>query len=93
MNAYSRYLDGYGHVSDIVNNYEYISFNFGPTLAELDGVTHHGQARISGSLRLMQNEQRPSRTRQRHSAGIQPYDPASGIQEEILRMQIAWGSP
>lgn len=31
-NAHSRYLDAFGHVSDIVNNYEYISFNFGPTL-------------------------------------------------------------
>lgn len=31
-NAFSRYLDGFGHVRDIVNNYEYISFNFGPTL-------------------------------------------------------------
>ncbi|OHD30339.1 MAG: hypothetical protein A2Y31_13080 [Spirochaetes bacterium GWC2_52_13] len=31
-NAFSRYLDGYGHVRDIVNNYEYISYNFGPTL-------------------------------------------------------------
>lgn len=31
-NAFSRYLDGFGHIRDIVNNYEYISFNFGPTL-------------------------------------------------------------
>ncbi|MGI6466362.1 MAG: DUF3536 domain-containing protein [Sphaerochaetaceae bacterium] len=31
-NAFSRYLDRYGLVRDIVNNYEYISFNFGPTL-------------------------------------------------------------
>jgi len=31
-NAFSRYLDGYGHIRAIVNNYEYISFNFGPTL-------------------------------------------------------------
>ena len=27
-NAYSRYLDGYGQIREIVNNYEYISFNF-----------------------------------------------------------------
>jgi len=33
-NAFSRYLDGYGHIRDIVNNYEFISFNFGPTLMQ-----------------------------------------------------------
>lgn len=38
-NAFSRYLDGFGHVRDIVNNYEYISFNFGPTL--LSWLEHH----------------------------------------------------
>lgn len=31
-NAYSRYLDANGRVRTIVNNYEHISFNFGPTL-------------------------------------------------------------
>ncbi|MGM0607026.1 MAG: DUF3536 domain-containing protein [Candidatus Muiribacteriota bacterium] len=31
-NAYSKYLDGYGRILDIKNNYENLSFNFGPTL-------------------------------------------------------------
>lgn len=31
-NARSRRLDGYGRVTSLVNNYEHISFNFGPTL-------------------------------------------------------------
>jgi len=31
-NAFARILDGDGYITDIVRNYEYISFNFGPTL-------------------------------------------------------------
>ncbi len=31
-NSYSRVLDNNGKIIDIINNYEYISFNFGPTL-------------------------------------------------------------
>lgn len=31
-NAVSRIVDGAGRITGIVNNYEYISFNFGPTL-------------------------------------------------------------
>ncbi len=31
-NGHSRRLDGYGRISRIINNYEWISFNFGPTL-------------------------------------------------------------
>ena len=31
-NAASRILDRSGRIEDIINNYEYISFNFGPTL-------------------------------------------------------------
>jgi alpha-amylase/alpha-mannosidase (GH57 family) len=31
-NARSRRLDGYGRILTLVNNYEHISFNFGPTL-------------------------------------------------------------
>ena len=33
-NAYSRVLDEYGRITDIVNNYKYLSFNFGPTLLD-----------------------------------------------------------
>ncbi len=31
-NCYSRILDNKGKIFDIINNYQYISFNFGPTL-------------------------------------------------------------
>ena len=31
-NAYARRIDGQGRIIEIVNNYEGISFNFGPTL-------------------------------------------------------------
>lgn len=31
-NAFSRYLDSEAHVKKIINNYKYMSFNFGPTL-------------------------------------------------------------
>ncbi len=31
-NASSRVLDDFGHIEAVINNYEYISFNFGPTL-------------------------------------------------------------
>jgi alpha-amylase/alpha-mannosidase (GH57 family) len=33
-NAFARILDDDGRILDIVNNYEFISFNFGPTLLE-----------------------------------------------------------
>ncbi len=33
-NAASRVLDSAGRIIDIINNYEYISFNFGPTLLQ-----------------------------------------------------------
>jgi hypothetical protein len=33
-NAYSRILDSNGHIKEIINNYKYISFNFGPTLLD-----------------------------------------------------------
>jgi alpha-amylase/alpha-mannosidase (GH57 family) len=43
-NAFARVLDGYGRIERIVNNYQHISFNFGPTLiswiAEHDEVTY-----------------------------------------------------
>lgn len=31
-NTHSRYLNGYGQVLSMTNNYKYLSFNFGPTL-------------------------------------------------------------
>ena len=45
-NARSRRLDGYGRILTLVNNYEHISFNFGPTLMDWFERRHpdlHGQ--------------------------------------------------
>jgi alpha-amylase/alpha-mannosidase (GH57 family) len=45
-NARSRRLDGYGRILRLVNNYEHISFNFGPTLLDWIEKRHpmlHGQ--------------------------------------------------
>ncbi len=33
-NAYSRLLDRFGRITSLVNNYEYMSYNFGPTLLD-----------------------------------------------------------
>ncbi|MFA7539290.1 MAG: glycoside hydrolase, partial [Sphaerochaetaceae bacterium] len=38
-NAFSRYLNSQGQIEEIINNYQYISFNFGPTL--LKWIAHH----------------------------------------------------
>jgi len=39
-NAYSRMLDKHGMITGVTNNYEYLSFNFGPTLVSWLS-THH----------------------------------------------------
>ena len=39
-NAFARIFDGYARIERIVNNFERISFNFGPTL--LSTVIHRG---------------------------------------------------
>ena len=88
MNAYSRYLDGYGHVSDIVNNYEYISFNFGPTLLNWM-ATHHGR-----TYKRIIEADRTSKDRLGHGNAIaQVYNhtilPLASRRDS--RMQIAWG--
>ncbi len=88
MNAYSRYLDGYGHVSDIVNNYEYISFNFGPTLLNWMAA-HHGR-----TYKRIIEADRTSRDRLGHGNAIaQVYNhtilPLASRRDS--KMQIAWG--
>lgn len=87
-NAFSRYLDGYGHIRDIVNNYEYISFNFGPTL--LSWVEKHHPA----TYRKILEADRKSLERLGHGNAIaQAYNhtilPLSN--EQDARTQILWG--
>lgn len=47
-NAFARVLDGFGHVLQIVNNYEHISFNVGPTL--LSWLERHAPATYEAIL-------------------------------------------
>lgn len=44
-NAHSRILDGVGRITKMVNNYEYLSFNFGPTL--IDYLAEHFPETVS----------------------------------------------
>jgi len=39
-NTSSRYLDKYGKIISLINNFEYISFNFGPTLLSWIEINH-----------------------------------------------------
>jgi alpha-amylase/alpha-mannosidase (GH57 family) len=48
-NAFSRILNKEGLISDIVNNYSNISFNFGPTL--LDWLQKKCRRSLSGNYR------------------------------------------
>jgi hypothetical protein len=88
-NAASRYLNEEGRILDILNNYEFISFNFGPTLlnwleenassvyrgiVEADKVSRDGNGGHGNALA------------QSYNHTILPLDPP-----EVRRMQIAWG--
>ncbi len=88
MNAYSRYLDGYGHVKDIVNNYEYISFNFGPTLLSWLKTYHYR------TYERIIDADRASVKRLGHGNAIaQVYNHSilPLATREDSRQQIAWG--
>lgn len=87
-NAYSRYLDGFGHVLDIINNYEYISFNFGPTLLSWMEKNH------SRTYLKIQEADKKSLERLGHGNAIaQAYNhtilPLS--HDDDIRTQIVWG--
>ena len=47
-NSCARIYDGQGRILDIVNNYEFLSFNFGPTLLSLleDKAPKIGRAHV-----------------------------------------------
>ncbi len=87
-NAYSRYLDGFGHVLDIINNYEYISFNFGPTLLSWLEKYH-----TRTYLKILEADKK-SLARLGHGNAIaQAYNhtllPLSD--DDDIRTQIVWG--
>lgn len=87
-NAFSRYLDGYGHVRDIVNNYEYLSFNFGPTI--LSWLEKHHEATYR---KIIEADKRSIERLGHGNAIAQSYNhtilPLST--REDARIQILWG--
>ncbi len=88
-NAFSRYLTYDGRVESIVNNYEYLSFNFGPTLLhwirDYDPQTYE---------RIITADRISAERNNGHGNGI-----AQGFNHTILpldtvedaRIQIRWG--
>ncbi len=54
-NAYSRLLEGDGYIKGIVNNYKYMSFNFGPTLFQWLETRH---PKIAGRIIEADHESR-----------------------------------
>ncbi len=87
-NAGSRYLDPYGKIERIINNYEYISFDFGPTLMTWMKSAH------PATYELIIEADRSSVKRLSHGNAL-----AQSFNHTILpldhprdaRMQIDWG--
>jgi alpha-amylase/alpha-mannosidase (GH57 family) len=81
-NAFARIVDDHGLVVAIVNNYELLSFNIGPTLAAW--LERHAPVTYA---RILQAD------RERHTALAQPYHhtilPLASPRD--LRTQIRWG--
>ena len=81
-NAFARIHDGAGRIEAIVNNYERMSFNFGPTLARWLG--RHDPA-VAARLRAADAAQRQAaRARRRDRAGLRAPDRAA-VQRRATR--------
>lgn len=88
-NAYSRYLNYDGRVISIVNNYEYLSFNFGPTL--LHWLLEHDRSTYE---RIIEADRFSVQNNDGHGNAI-----AQGFNHTILPLdsyedaynQICWG--
>jgi alpha-amylase/alpha-mannosidase (GH57 family) len=88
-NAYARISDGGGQIEAIVNAYEHLSFNFGPTL--LSWLERRHPALLA---RLQEADRRSLRTRGGHGNAIaQAYGHAilPLCNARDLRTQIRWG--
>ena len=87
-NAFSRYLDGFGHVLEIVNNYEHISFNFGPTL--LTWIEKYHKRTYD---RIIEADKKSCETFGHGNAIAQVYNHTilPLATDEDIRTQIAWG--
>jgi len=88
-NAYARISDGAGRIESIVNSYEHLSFNYGPTLMSWLERQHP-----SLLARLQEADRRSLRTRGGHGNAIaQAYGHAilTLCNERDLQTQIRWG--
>ena len=88
-NAFARILDEDGNIIDIVSNYEYMSFNFGPTL--LSWMERHAPEVYS---HILEADRRSLKRFGGHGAAIaQVYNhmimPLAG--ERDKRTQVEWG--
>ena len=87
-NAYSRILDGYGRITDMSNNYEYISFNFGPTLIDYIAKTREDLLK-----RILEADKKSIARLGYGNAIAQVYNhiilPLA--KKEDMRVQIKWG--
>jgi len=88
-NAFARILDGRGRIEQIVNNYSWLSFNFGPTL-----IAWVESAHPEAYARILAADRESARLRGGHGNAI-----AQGYNHAILplssprdrRTQIGWG--
>ncbi len=88
-NAFARFVDPYGRVSRIVNNYANISFNFGPTLLSWIEKEHpHVAARIFEADRISceRHNGHGNAIAQAYNHAILPL-----CNERDRRTQINWG--
>ena len=87
-NAYSRILDGYGRIVDMSNNYEYISFNFGPTLLDYIAKTREDllERIIEADKKSIQRLGYGNAIAQVYNHIILPL-----AKKEDMRVQIKWG--
>jgi alpha-amylase/alpha-mannosidase (GH57 family) len=88
-NAYARVTDAEGRIDSIVNTYEHLSFNFGPTL-----LSWLERARPDTLARIQEADRRSQRARGGHGNAIaQAYGHAilPLCNPRDLRTQIRWG--
>ena len=88
-NGASRLLDGWGRIRGLVNNYRYLSFNFGPTL--LDWIERHDRETLE---RILEADRLSRADQNGHGNAIaQVYNHAImplGTRRD-RQTQIAWG--
>ena len=88
-NCQSRLLDQRGHIARLVNNYEYLSFNFGPTL-----LTWLSQADPATYRRILAADKKAAADRGGHGPALaQVYNhiimPLASARDRLT--QIRWG--